>query len=304
MLGFQYLKTKPTDYVLVYRGGRQKRHGLGLSGFVFEPFTTALAVPTDTRDELFAVEAATSDYQTITIQGLITFRIADAAAAALRQDFSIDLKTGRHAGEPMAQIVERIKAITQTACRDALGRSSLDAALNQSETLSQVIHATIGGDTHLGQGGVAVERVLVLSIKPAPDVRKALETPLREQLLRQADSATFDRRRSAEREEHDLKLRADENQRALAATELANQQALEGERKRLALERAATLETEAHAEAVALRERLAPWSEIPANRIAVLALKEWANRDNALQSLTLSSDAIERIADALGVQRT
>lgn len=304
MFGFRYLKTKPTDYVLVYRGGTPTRQGLGFSGFIFEPVATAAAVPTDLRDEIFAVEAATADYQAITIQGLISFRIADAAAAAARQDFSIDLRTGNHTGEPLKQIVERLKAITQTACRAALGRSSLDSALNQSDTLSRTIHETIEADANLDHGGIVVERVLVLSIKPAPDIRKALETPLREQLLRQADAATFDRRRAAANAEHDLKLREEENRRALAATELANQQALEGERKRLAQERAATLETEALAEAVALRERLKPWSEIPANLIAVLALKDWANRDNALQSLALSSDAFERIAEALGMRRS
>jgi regulator of protease activity HflC (stomatin/prohibitin superfamily) len=302
MFGFRYLKTKPTDYVLVYRGGTPTRQGLGFSGFVFAPFATAAAVPTDARDEIFAVEAATADYQAITIQGLISFRIADAPAAAARQDFAIDLKTGRHTGEPLKQIVERLKAITQTACRDALGRASLDAALNKSDELSRAIYATIGADANLGQGGIAIERVLVLSIKPAPDIRKALETPLREELLRRADASTFERRRAANAEEHDLKLRDEENRRALAATELANQQALEGERQRLAQARAATLEAEARAEAVALRERLKPWAELPAQQIAVLALKDWAGRDNAFQSLTVSSDAIERIAEAIGAK--
>lgn len=301
MFGFRYLKTKPTDYVLVYRGGTPKRQGLGYSGFVYAPFATAASVPTDLRDEIFAVEAATADYQAITIQGLISFRISDAAAAAARQDFAIDLNTGRHTGEPLKQIVERLKAITQTACRAALGRSSLDAALNQSDTLSRTIHGTIDADSNLSQGGIAVERVLVLSIKPAPDIRKALETPLREQLLREADAATFERRQAAVSAEHDLKLREEDNRRALAGIEIANQQTLEAERRRLAHERAATLETEALAEAVALRERLRPWAELPTNQIAVLALKDWANRENALQSISLSSDAIERIADALGV---
>jgi len=303
MLGFSYLKAKPTDYVLVYRGGKAKRQGLGFSGFVYAPFATAAAVPTDARDEIFAVEAATGDYQAITIQGLISFRIADPVAAALRQDFAIDFRTGRHTGEPLKQIVERLKAITQTACRGALGRSTLDTALNKSDTLSQTIHETIGADSNLAQGGIVIERVLVLSIKPAPDIRKALETPLREQLLRQADAATFERRRAAAAAEHDLKLRDEDNRRALAATELANQQALEGERKRLAEQRAATLETEALADAVALRERLRPWVELPTQQIAALAFKDWANRDNALQSVALSSDAIDRIADALGAKQ-
>ena len=88
--------------------------GMGLAGFVYVPFTSAAAVPTDARDEIFAVEAMTADYQTITIQGLISFRIRDAAVAATRQDFSINIANGRHTGEPMKQIVERLRAIAQT----------------------------------------------------------------------------------------------------------------------------------------------------------------------------------------------
>jgi len=86
---------------------------------------------------------------------LISFRISDAAAAAARQDFAIDLKTGRHTGEPLKQIVERLKAITQTACRAALGRSSLDAALNQSDTLSRTIHGR-GSDRTGSRGELKV----------------------------------------------------------------------------------------------------------------------------------------------------
>lgn len=67
MFGFRYLKSRPTDYVMLYRGGRIRRQGVGLAGFVYAPFATAAAVPTDARDEIFAVEAMTVDYQTITI---------------------------------------------------------------------------------------------------------------------------------------------------------------------------------------------------------------------------------------------
>jgi hypothetical protein len=300
MFGFTYFKARPTDYILLYRGGTLRREGLGLSGVVYAPFTMAAAVPTDARDELFAVEAATADYQIITIQGLISFRIADPAAAAGRQDFSIAIRTGSHVGEPMKQITERLKAIAQTACRGALGQTSLDVALNKSDDLAHAILTTIGADEHLKQSGIVAERVLVLSIKPAPDIRKALETTLREALLRQADAATFERRRAAAAEEHDLQLRNEQNKRALAETELTNEQALEHQRKRLADNRAATLAAEAQAEAAALRERLKPWAEIPTQQIVALALKEWANRDNSFQSLSISSDAVERIADALG----
>ena len=302
MLGYRYIKSRPTDYVILYSGGRVRRQGVGLAGFVYMPFATAAAVPTDARDEIFAVEAMTADYQTITIQGLISFRVKDPSVAAQRQDFSINLATGAHTGEPMKQIVERLRAIAQTACRDALVRSTLDAALNKSDELSQIIMRGIGDDKRLAADGIAVDRVLVLALKPTPEIRKALEANLREQLLRQSDAAMFERRRAATTDEHDLKLREEANKRELAERELSNEQALEAERRKAAEARAETTKAEATAEAEASRIRLKPWTEIDPTHITALALKDWANRETTLSSLSLGADAMERLANQLGAK--
>ena len=302
MLGYRYIKSRPTDYVILYSGGRVRRQGVGLAGFVYMPFATAAAVPTDARDEIFAVEAMTADYQTITIQGLISFRVKDPSVAAQRQDFSINLATGAHTGEPMKQIVERLRAIAQTACRDALVRSTLDAALNKSDELSQIIMRGIGDDKRLAADGIAVDRVLVLALKPTPEIRKALEANLREQLLRQSDAAMFERRRAATTDEHDLKLREEANKRELAERELSNEQALEAERRKAAEARAETTKAEATAEAEASRIRLKPWTEIDPTHITALALKDWANRETTLSSLSLGADAMERLAAQLGAK--
>jgi regulator of protease activity HflC (stomatin/prohibitin superfamily) len=289
---------------MIYRGGRVRRQGLGFAGFVYMPFATAAAVPTDARDEIFAVEAMTVDYQTITIQGLISYRIKDAAVAATRQDFSINLYNGGYTAEPMKQIVERLRAIAQTACRDALVRSSLDSALNKSDELSQIIMRGIADDKRLAGDGIGVDRVLVLSLKPTPEIRKALEAKLREQLMRQADAAVFDRRRSATADEHDLKLKEEKNKRELAETALGNEQALESERRKLADVRAATVKAEANAEADALKIRLQPWKEIEPGHIAAMALKDWANRDTSLASLSLGGDVFDRLAEKLVARKS
>jgi regulator of protease activity HflC (stomatin/prohibitin superfamily) len=303
MFGFRYIKSRPTDYMILYRGGRVRRQGVGLTGFVYVPFATAAAVPTDARDEIFAVEAMTVDYQTITIQGLISFRVKDPAVAAKQQDFSIDLATGVHRAEPMKQIVERLRAIAQTACRDALVRSTLDAALNKSDELSQIIMRGIGDDKRLAADGIAIDRVLVLALKPTPEIKKALEANLREQLLRQADAAMFERRRAATTDEHDLKLREEANKRELAERALANEQALEAERRKVAEASAETRKVEAAAEADAARIKLKPWVEIEPSHIYAMAFRNWAERDTSLTSLSLGGDALERLANQLGAAK-
>ncbi len=299
MLGFHFFRSRPTDYVLMFSSGRMRRKGLGIGGLIYTPTTTAAAVPVDTRDDIFSVEAMTADYQTVTVQGQLTYRIAEPETAASRQDFAIDLKTGRHVGEPMKQVVERLRAIVQSACRDALVSSTLDAALNKAGDLSSAVIGTITRDTRISGDGIAVDRVLVLSVKPAPEIRKALEAELREQLLRKADSAVFERRRAAQGDEHDLKVREEQNRRELAESELKNQEALEAERKRVADARAATAMREAETDAEAARIRMKPWGELPATHIAAMAFKDWANRNTALQNLSLGGDVLSDLADAM-----
>ncbi|HRE61513.1 MAG TPA: SPFH domain-containing protein [Micropepsaceae bacterium] len=299
MLGFRFFRSRPTDYVLLFSSGRPRRKGLGLGGVIYTPTATAAAVPIDTRDDIFSVEAMTADYQTVTVQGQLTYRIAEPETAAARQDFAIDLKTGRHVGEPMKQVVERLRAIVQSACRDALVSSTLDAALNKAGDLSAAIVGTITRDTRIAGDGIAVDRVLVLSVKPAPEIRKALEAELREQLLRKADAAVFERRRAAQGDEHDLKVREEQNRRQLAETELKNQEALEAERKRVADARAATAKREAETDAESSRIRMKPWAEMPAAHIAAMGFKDWANRNTALQTLSVGGDVLTSLADAL-----
>ncbi|BCW90421.1 hypothetical protein sos41_35900 [Alphaproteobacteria bacterium SO-S41] len=298
MFGFKFMTTRPTDHVVLYKSGRKAREGAGLGGLVFTPTATAAAVPMDSRDDIFSVETMTADYQTVTIQGLITFRIADAALAVMRQDFSIDLRTGRHTGEPMKQIVERLRSIVMSACRDALGRSTLDVAINKSEELSAVAMRTVAADAGLKADGIAVDRVLVLSVKPAPEIKKALEAKLRESLLRDADTALFERRRAATADEHALKMRDEADRQELAATEIGNQLNLEAERKTLAVAKAETALTEAKSAADTNRERIRPFAEIGPNAVIAQALYELGIRGVVPTTLTLGADLAQQIAQA------
>lgn len=298
MLGFKFITTRPTDHVVLYKSGRKAREGAGIGGLVFTPTATAAAVPMDSRDDFFSVETMTADYQTVTIQGLITFRIADAALAVLRQDFSIDIRTGQHKGEPMKQIVERLRGIVMSACRDALGRSTLDAALNKSEELSAVAMRTVSADSGLKADGIAVDRVLVLSVKPAPEIKKALEAKLREALLRDADTALFERRRAATADEHALKMRDESNRQELAATEIGNQLTLEAERKTLADAKAMTALAEAKSLAETNRERLRPFAELKPEQVVAQALYELGIRGVVPSTISLGNDIAQMIAQA------
>ena len=71
MLGFRFIKTQPTTYVLQYRGGKVVRDGAGLAFFYYGPTSTLVAVPVASRDQGFIFEQVTSDFQTVTVQGQV-----------------------------------------------------------------------------------------------------------------------------------------------------------------------------------------------------------------------------------------
>ena len=82
MLVIRFIKVQPTTYLLQYRHGQIVREGVGLSFFYYGPVTSLVAVPIATTDTPFIFEEPTADYQTVTIQGQVTFRVADAKKLA------------------------------------------------------------------------------------------------------------------------------------------------------------------------------------------------------------------------------
>src|SRR4051794_17520608 len=77
MFGVRYFKAAPTTYVLQYVNGKVKREGLGLSFFYFGPSTTLVAVPVGSTDVPFIFQETAADFQAVTVQGHLTYRVKD-----------------------------------------------------------------------------------------------------------------------------------------------------------------------------------------------------------------------------------
>src|SRR3954470_14455031 len=89
MFGISYYKAAPTTYVLEFKGGQVKREGTGLSFFYFAPSTTLVAVPVASTDVPFIFNETTADFQTISLQGHLTFRIKEPKKLAGILDYSV-----------------------------------------------------------------------------------------------------------------------------------------------------------------------------------------------------------------------
>src|SRR5437762_14070624 len=89
MMGIRYLKSAPTTYVLHHVGGVLRREGPGLSFWYFSPTSVIASVPLGSVDVPFAFSEVPADFQAVTLQGQLTYRVAEPRRIASLLDFAI-----------------------------------------------------------------------------------------------------------------------------------------------------------------------------------------------------------------------
>ncbi len=114
MFGLKFIKTQPNQYVIVFRNGRPRRQGAGLSILYFAPTSSLVVVPTASVNEPFIFTEVTSDYQEITVQGQVIYRVADPLRTATLINFTLDSK-GRYASEDPEKLSQRVIDQVQVA---------------------------------------------------------------------------------------------------------------------------------------------------------------------------------------------
>src|SRR6266581_9221174 len=111
-----FIKVPPTTYVLHYQNGKIRREGAGLSFFYWAPTSSIVAVPLASADVPFVFQEATSDFQSVTIQGQLTYRVADPKRLASLLDFSVDARRAYHSDDPR-KLPERLVHTMHTLTR-------------------------------------------------------------------------------------------------------------------------------------------------------------------------------------------
>jgi hypothetical protein len=98
MFGIRYRKANPTDYLLHFSKGKLAHEGPGLAFFYFGPSATIVSVPLASVNIPFVFNEPTADFQTLTVQGQLTYRIADPKRASTMLDFTLDAQ-GRYTSD-------------------------------------------------------------------------------------------------------------------------------------------------------------------------------------------------------------
>lgn len=113
MFGIRYFKATPTTYVQHLKGGKLKREGRGLSFYYYAPTSTVVAVPLASADVPFVFNLVTLDFQEVTLQGQLTYRVFDAKQRLARLlDYSVDAN-GKFRSEDPQKLEDRLVNATQ-----------------------------------------------------------------------------------------------------------------------------------------------------------------------------------------------
>jgi regulator of protease activity HflC (stomatin/prohibitin superfamily) len=205
MWGIQFIKVDPTVYLMQYRGGKLVNRGTGLSFFYFAPTTSLVAVPVGSTDIPFIFKEVTSDFQEVTVQGQVVYRVADPVLLAGMLNFTIDAGTQKYVSDDPDKFPARIIGQVQVLLRAELQGLTLREAITSSDGLVKRVHAALGAAKSLTTLGIEVLDLSIIAIKPAPESARALEASVREQLLKEADMAIYDRRNAAIEQERAIK---------------------------------------------------------------------------------------------------
>ena len=205
MFGIQFIKIAPTDFVLQYNKGKVIREGVGLSFFYFAPTSSLVLVPVGSVDVPFIFEEVTADFQEVTVQGQITFRIAEPKKLSQFMNFTLSSNGRTYASEDPSKLSMRLINHTQVLTRASLKALSLREALGTSDRLVATLREGLQRAEAISSLGIDVLGLSILAIKPSPETSRALEAEAREQILRQADEAIYARRNAAVEQERAIK---------------------------------------------------------------------------------------------------
>ncbi|MBI3715992.1 MAG: SPFH domain-containing protein [Betaproteobacteria bacterium] len=237
MFGIRHIKAHPTTYLMAYKAGKIVQQGTGGSFFYFAPTTSLVAVPVGSRIEDFIFEPVTADFQAVTVQGQVSFRVGEPEKAAAMLNFSLAADGRSYASDDPEKLKDRVLGTIEVLTQKAVKGLALKNALLASDAVAHVVENELQRQSEIQLLGLEILRVSILAVRPTPETAKALEAEAREAILRRADEAVFSRRNAAV-----------EQERAIRESELDTEVAVE-------LKKRTIRETQMEAEASVQRKK-------------------------------------------------
>ncbi|HEY2136429.1 MAG TPA: SPFH domain-containing protein [Xanthobacteraceae bacterium] len=303
----RHLRSDANVHIARFRKGRVVRSGRGLS-FWFLPQRASLAeLPMDDRDMVLFFRGRSKDFQAVTVQGNLTWRVADPDVLGNRVDFSIDLASGRHTAKPVEQIEALLTGMSQQLATQYFAQSTVHALLDAGiEPLRVRLERGLGDNDRLASMGIEVVAIRLAAISPTAELERALQTPTFEGLQQKADQAVFERRALAvekeraiaenelntktelARREHELIAQEATNARNRAeGARDASQIAADGEANRIRAVGQASADME--------QARMAIYRDLSSHVLMGLAARELAGKLTKIEHLNVTPDLLATV---------
>ncbi len=307
-----YVKIPATHYALHFQQGHIRREGLGLSFFYYSPSATIAAIPMGSTDAPFAFIESTADFQQATVQGQLTYRVADPKKVASLLDFSIGSK-GQYLADGPLKLQERLVKEAQVAARAVTQRLTLPEVLISATAIGAEVSEALKTSESITSLGVEIMNVAVISIKPTPEMAKALEADAREVLQRKSDEAIYARRNAAVEQERRIKeselnteLAVEEKKRQIREAQMVADIAIEEQRALLMDQKVANERKDADSRAYAMEVtakaiETMDWKKLmlispggfDAGYLIALAFQELAGNAQKIGALNISPDLLQ-----------
>ena len=331
MFGLKHIKFDSMTYVFHYVNGVVKKEGKGLSFFYFAPNSSILAIPMGSNDLPFIYNETTNDYQTVSIQGQISYRISQPQILADILDFTVD-GNGVYKKNDLEKLHQRIINEAQTTTSTFIHNTILKEAIRSGKDAEGQIFEGLQTSPAIDLLGIEIIGVNVLSIAASPEMSRALETETREKLQQDADQAVYERRNFAVEQERKIKetelnteiaveekqkqiaekkmeskvLHA-ENNRRLREMQLEADIAVESQRELFLEQKTANDRKEAETQGYVLQTTLQPYKEMDWKLLTALnnnsdpkfnislAFRELAENADKIGNLNISPDLLDSI---------
>ena len=322
MFGVKFIKFQPSEYVLKYKNGKVVKEGAGISFYYYAPTTSIVMVPIASSDCPFMFEEVTSDFQTVSIQGQVTYRIVDRKNVTGLLNFTLAIRNGGkvYASDDPQKLPVRVSNLVRVMAKKHIESLTLSDAIRSSETLANSIFEDMRTNEEICQLGLEIMGLTVLAVVPSKDTARALEAETREKILKMSDDALYERRnasieqeRGVKENEYNTEIAIENKRRQVRETQLEAEQAemkkqnelrdeqldaeirLEEKKKTLIVLATENSRAEADAKAYELRAMMNALAEVDTDVIRALAavgMQPQALVANAFQSLAGNAEKI------------
>lgn len=164
-----------------------------------------MAVTTSSIEAPFIFEEVTGDFQNITIQGQVSYRIADPQKIARLLNFTLDADGRDYISEDPVKLSQQVINVVKVLIKNKIEEIPLKDALKSSDKLAQIINEGIKNNPEINSLGLEILGLSILAIKPNQETARALEATARERILQEADDAIYIRRNASVEQERIIK---------------------------------------------------------------------------------------------------